>query len=56
MKNYLLASRRTYIFVALVLVVLGMGVLGLFPNNSLEILSPFFIDTSLVLEILKNSL
>lgn len=34
------ANRRTGIFVALVLVVLAMGVLGLFPNNSLEILSP----------------
>ncbi|MBQ8601116.1 MAG: BCCT family transporter [Bacteroides sp.] len=38
-KN-LLASRRIWFFVALVLVVLGMGVMGLFPNNSLEILSP----------------
>ena len=35
-----LASLRTSSFVTLVLVVLGMGVLGLFPNNSLEILSP----------------
>ena len=34
------ASLRTGSFVALVLVVLAMGVLGLFPNNSLEILSP----------------
>lgn len=34
------ASRRIWIFVALVLVVLGMGVMGLFPNNSIEILSP----------------
>ena len=43
MKNlskHLLASRRIWIFVALVLVVLGMGVMGLFPDNSLEILSP----------------
>lgn len=35
-----LASKRIRNFVALVLVVLLMGVLGLFPNNSLEILSP----------------
>lgn len=34
------ADRRTWTFVTLVLVVLAMGVLGLFPNNSLEILSP----------------
>lgn len=34
------ASLRIGSFVALVLVVLVMGVLGLFPNNSLEILSP----------------
>ena len=34
------ASLRIGSFVALVLVVLAMGVLGLFPNNSLEILSP----------------
>lgn len=34
------ADRRTWTFVALVLVVLAMGVFGLFPNNSLEILSP----------------
>lgn len=40
-SKHLLASRRIYFFVALVLVVLGMGVLGLFPDNSLEILSPF---------------
>ena len=34
------ASKRIRNFVALVLVVLMMGVLGLFPSNSLEILSP----------------
>lgn len=34
------ADRRTWTFVTLVLVVLAMGVFGLFPNNSLEILSP----------------
>lgn len=39
-KNFI-GSRRIYFFVALVLVVLAMGVLGLFPDNSLEILSPF---------------
>ena len=39
-RKHLLASRRIYSFVALVLVVLGMGVMGLFPGNSLEILSP----------------
>ena len=39
--KHLLASRRIYFFVALVLVVLSMGVMGLFPDNSLEILSPF---------------
>ena len=38
--KHLLASRRIYFFVALVLVVLSMGVMGLFPDNSLEILSP----------------
>lgn len=31
---------RIWIFVALVLLVLGMGVLGFFPTNSLDILSP----------------
>lgn len=35
-----LASRRITNFVTLVLVVLVMGVLGMFPSNSLEILSP----------------
>lgn len=35
-----LATRRIWSFVALVLVVLVMGVLGWFPNNSLSILSP----------------
>lgn len=35
-----LASKRIMYFVALVLVVLLMGVLGWFPSNSLEILSP----------------
>ena len=40
LSKHLLASRRIYFFVALVLVVLGMGVMGLFPDNSLEILSP----------------
>ena len=40
MSKHLLASRRILFFVALVLVVLGMGVMGLFPDNSLEILSP----------------
>ena len=40
LSKYLLASRRIAIFVTLVLVVLCMGVLGLFPSNSLEILSP----------------
>lgn len=40
LSKRLIASRRIAIFVTLVLVVLGMGVLGLFPNNSLEILSP----------------
>ena len=40
LSKHLLASRRIYFFVALVLVVLGIGVLGLFPDNSLEILSP----------------
>lgn len=40
LSKRLMASRRIWIFVALVLVVLGMGVLGLFPNNSIEILSP----------------
>lgn len=39
-KKHLLASRRIWLFVALVLVVLSMGVMGLFPDNSLEILSP----------------
>lgn len=39
-SKHLLASRRIYFFVALVLVVLGMGVMGLFPDNSLDILSP----------------
>ena len=39
-KKHLFALHRIWNFVALVLVVLGMGVLGLFPNNSLEILSP----------------
>ena len=39
-SKHALASRRIGTFVALVLVVLVMGVLGLFPNNSLEILSP----------------
>lgn len=38
--KHALASRRIWIFVTLVLVVLVMGVMGLFPNNSLEILSP----------------
>ena len=38
--KHLLASRRIYFFVALVLVVLSMGVMGLFPDNSLEILNP----------------
>lgn len=40
LSRHLLASRRIYCFIALVLVVLCMGVMGLFPNNSLEILSP----------------
>lgn len=40
MGKHLLASRRIWLFVALVLVVLCMGVMGLFPDNSLEILSP----------------
>lgn len=40
LSKHVFASRRIWIFVALVLVVLGMGVMGLFPNNSLEILSP----------------
>lgn len=40
MSKHLSASRRIWIFVALVLVVLIMGVMGLFPDNSLEILSP----------------
>ena len=35
-----LATRRIWSFVALVLVVLVMGVLGWFPSNSLEILKP----------------
>lgn len=35
-----LATRRIWSFVALVLVVLVMGVLGWFPSNSLSILSP----------------
>lgn len=39
-SKHLHASRRIYFFVALVLVVLGIGVMGLFPDNSLEILSP----------------
>ena len=34
------ASKRIRNFVALVLVVLMMGVLGLFPSNSLQIFSP----------------
>ena len=38
-KHYL-ASKRIMYFVTLVLVVLVMGVLGWFPSNSLEILSP----------------
>ena len=38
-KN-ILASRRICTFIVLVLAVLGMGVLGMFPDNSLEILSP----------------
>ena len=40
LSKRLMASRRIWIFVALVLVVRGMGVLGLFPNNSIKILSP----------------
>lgn len=36
----LATSRRIRNFVTLVLAVLAMGVLGLFPSNSLEILSP----------------
>lgn len=40
LNKHLLASRRIWIFVTLVLVVLFMGVLGLFPSNSLEIISP----------------
>lgn len=35
-----MASKRIMCFVTLVLVVLVMGVLGWFPSNSLEILSP----------------
>lgn len=35
-----IASRRIWIFVSLVLAVLVMGVLGVFPNNSIKILSP----------------
>lgn len=38
--RHALASKRIANFVTLVLVVLVMGVLGLFPSNSLEILSP----------------
>lgn len=38
--KHMAADRRTWTFVTLVLVVLAMGVFGLFPNNSLEILSP----------------
>ena len=38
--KYILASRRIGVFLALVLIVLGMGVMGFFPDNSLEILSP----------------
>lgn len=40
LKKRDLASKRIRNFVTLVLVVLTMGVLGLFPSNSLEILSP----------------
>lgn len=40
LSKHLIASRRIWFFVALVLVVLIMGVMGLFPDNSLEILSP----------------
>lgn len=39
-KKHALASKRIRNFVALVLAVLLMGVLGLFPSNSLDILSP----------------
>ena len=38
--KHALASRRIAHFVTLVLVMLVMGVLGLFPSNSLEILNP----------------
>lgn len=40
LSKHELANRRIWSFVALVLVVLVMGVLGWFPSNSLSILSP----------------
>lgn len=40
LNNHEKATRRIWSFVALVLVVLVMGVLGWFPSNSLSILSP----------------
>ncbi len=40
LSKHELATRRIWSFVALVLVVLVMGVLGWFPSNSLEILRP----------------
>ncbi len=40
LSEHELATRRTWSFIALVLVVLVMGVFGWFPSNSLSILSP----------------